>query len=136
MARRHVKTEEAQIDMTPMLDVTFIMLIFFIVSTSFVKPTGVEVTKPQAMTTQQLASGNILIGVTATDKIWMNKQELNLEDVRVQVEQAKAATPKGAVVIVADTNASTDEVVKVMDQARLGGADKVWIATVPKGGNG
>lgn len=131
MARRHAQTEEAQIDMTPMLDVTFILLIFFIVTTSFVKPTGVEelVNKPEAMTTQQLAQGNILIGVTADDEIWMNKRQLEPADVRTQVEQARAQTPKGTVVIVADRNASTAQVVKVMDAARLGGAENVWIAT-------
>lgn len=129
MARRHAKTEEAQIDMTPMLDVTFIMLIFFIVTMSFVKPTGITVNKPQAMTTQELAKGNILIGVNANDEIWMNKQHLAVEDVRYQVEKALSSTPKGSVVVVADRKASTAEVVKVMDAAKLGGASHVWIAT-------
>lgn len=112
-----------------MLDVTFILLIFFIVTTSFVKPTGIDVHKPQAMTTQALAHGNILIGVNAQDQIYMNKHHLDLSDVRSHVAKAKSATPKGAVVIVADTNATTQRVVKVMDAARLGGAQHVWIAT-------
>ncbi|HET7588414.1 MAG TPA: biopolymer transporter ExbD [Gammaproteobacteria bacterium] len=129
MARRHAQTEEAEIDMTPMLDVTFILLIFFIVTTSFVKPTGINPSLPEAMTTQQLAQGNILIGITADDEIWMNKHHLQVVDVRTQVEQAKAQTPKSNVVIVADRNASTAQVVQVMDAARLGGAENVWIAT-------
>lgn len=131
MARKHVKksVEEAKVDMTPMLDVTFIMLIFFIVTMSFVKPPGVHVNKPEAMTTQALSEGNILIGVNAKDQIWMNKQKLSSGDVRYRVGQALESTPKGSVVIIADQAASTATVVKAMDQARLGGASKVWIAT-------
>ena len=134
MARkRPPEQEEAEINMTPMLDVTFILLIFFLVTTSFVKPTGADVTEPTAITTKALQQGNILIGVTANNQVWMNKQKINLEDVRTRVEQAKSETPQGTVVVVADKDASTSEVVKVMDQARLGGAEKVWIATTKEG---
>lgn len=127
--RRESEQEDAEVDMTPMLDVTFIMLIFFIVTMSFAKPPGINVNKPKAVTTQKLAQGNIMIGITAEDQIWMNKKKLSLADVKIQIQKAIAATPKGGVVIIADKNASTAKVVKVMDRARLAGATHVWIAT-------
>ena len=129
MARQHAqKEEDAEINMTPMLDIVFIMLIFFIVTTSFVKEAGIEVNKPPAETAVPQTQGNVMIAITETGDIWMQKKVVELEQVRLLVEQAKAENPEGSVVIIADENAPTGVVVQVMDGARLGGADRVALA--------
>ena len=101
MARRHAHTEEAEINITPMLDIVFIMLIFFIVTTSFTKETGATIVKPVAEQAVALQNGTILIGVRPNDDIWMAKRQIELREVRSMVETAKAENPKGSVVIVA-----------------------------------
>lgn len=129
MARRHsTQEQDATIDMTPMLDIVFIMLIFFIVTTSFVKEAGLEVTRPPAETAEAQIHGNVMIAISENGEIWMSKRQVELEQVRLLVEQAKAENPEGSVVIIADENAPTGVVVQVMDQARLGGAEKVAVA--------
>lgn len=128
MARKHATSEEeAEINITPMLDMTFILLIFFIVTTSFVRTPGVEVNKPSAVTATQLNS-SILIGVTSSGQVWMNKQQVNLDQIQGMVESARAQAPKGDVVIIADRQANTGLVVKVMNEAKAGGAGNIAIA--------
>ena len=105
-----------------MLDVVFIMLIFFIVTTSFVKETGIEVNRPSAESAEKKDRGNILIGIRETGSIHMNKQEIDLRAVRANVERALAENPEGQVVIVADKGSKTGILIEVMDQARLAGA--------------
>ncbi|MGD8574530.1 MAG: biopolymer transporter ExbD [Gammaproteobacteria bacterium] len=126
---------DAEIDMTPMLDIVFIMLIFFIVTTSFVKETGVQVNKPEAETARQLAHGNILIGVTENGTIWMAKNQVELNDVRAKVEQMHAENPEGSAVIIADKKAPSGLVIKVMDQVQLAGVSNISIAA-EEGTNG
>ncbi|MBW3567075.1 MAG: biopolymer transporter ExbD, partial [Proteobacteria bacterium] len=123
MARKHASQEQdAEINMTPMLDIVFIMLIFFIVTTSFVKEAGFEVNRPPAQTADPQTRGNVMIAVSQAGDIWMSKRNVQIEQVRLLVEQAKAENPEGSVVIIADESAPTGVVVQVMDQARLGGA--------------
>ena len=129
MARRHsVQEQDATIDMTPMLDIVFIMLIFFIVTTSFVKEAGLEVRRPPAETAEEQVRGNVMIAISENGDIWMSKRQVQLEQVRLLVEQAKAENPEGSVVIIADERAPTGVVVQVMDQARMGGAEQVAVA--------
>ncbi|MCG8464785.1 MAG: biopolymer transporter ExbD [Xanthomonadales bacterium] len=123
MARRHASTDEPEINITPMLDIVFIMLIFFIVTTSFIKETGVQVEKPTAATAENKPQGNILIAIRANDEVWMNKREVEVREVRTGVEDALAENPEGSVVIVADKGARTDMLVKVMDQVKLAGGN-------------
>ena len=128
MARRHAtQEEEAEINITPMLDMTFILLIFFIVTTSFVRPPGVEVNKPPAVTAQQLHS-SILLAVTPSGQIWMNKQKVSLDQVPGMVESALAQAPQGNVVIIADSDAPSGMVVRLMGQVKLGGATSIALA--------
>lgn len=123
MARRHRRPrEETDINITPMLDVVFIMLIFFIVTTSFVKETGIEVNRPSAATAEKKERGNILIGIRETGEIFMNKQQIDIRAVRANVERSLAENPEGQVVIVADKGSKTGVFIEVMDQARLAGA--------------
>ncbi len=120
--------DEAQIDMTPMLDVVFIMLIFFIVTSSFVRETGVDVSRPSADTAVSTDSGSVQIGITSRNEIWIDKRQVDPRAVRANVEKALAENPGAAVVIVADEGSNTSTLIKVMDQARLAGAQSVSVA--------
>lgn len=120
--------DEAQIDMTPMLDVVFIMLIFFIVTSSFVKETGVDVSRPSAETAVTTDAGAVQIGITANDEIWIDKRRIDPRAVRANVEKAMAENAGAAVVIVADEGSNTSVLIKVMDQARLAGAANISVA--------
>jgi len=134
MARRHAHTEEAEINITPMLDIVFIMLIFFIVTTSFTKETGATIIKPEAEQAIALRNGTILIGIGSNDDIWMAKRQIELREVRQMVERAKAENPEGSVVIVADKGARIGTVTQVMDQVRLAGIEGLSISAEMPGG--
>jgi biopolymer transport protein ExbD len=134
MARRHAHTEEAEINITPMLDIVFIMLIFFIVTTSFTKETGAIITRPEAGQAVALRNGTILIGVRPNDDIWMAKRQIELREVRQMVERARAENPEGSVVIVADKGSRIGTVTRVMDQVRLAGIEGIAISAVKPGG--
>jgi len=129
----HDTEEEAGIDMTPMLDIVFIMLIFFIVTTSFVKETGISVNRPQANTAERQERGNILIAIRDNDEIWMDKRRIDVRAVRANVERLHAENPEGTVVVVADKGAKTGLLVKVMDQVRSAGIEAVSIAASAEG---
>ena len=134
MARRHGKLEDAEINITPMLDIVFIMLIFFIVTTSFTKETGADVIKPQADQAVRLQNGTILIGIRSNDDIWMNKRHVELREVRAMIERARAENPEGSVVIVADKASRIGVVTQVMDQVRLAGVQGISISAEPPTG--
>jgi biopolymer transport protein ExbD len=128
MARRHANVEDAEINITPMLDIVFIMLIFFIVTTSFTKETGATIIKPEAEQAIALRNGTILIGVKPNDDIWMAKREIELREVRQMVERAKSENPEGSVVIIADRGSRIGTVTQVMDQVRLAGVEGIAIS--------
>jgi len=128
MARRHAHTEDAEINITPMLDIVFIMLIFFIVTTSFTKETGAAIVKPVAEQAISLRNGTILIGIRSNDDIWMSKRLIELREVRSMVESAKAENPKGSVVIVADKDSRIGTVTQVMDQVKMAGVQGIAIS--------
>jgi biopolymer transport protein ExbD len=128
MRRHHQQDEDTGIDLTPMLDVVFIMLIFFIVTSSFIKEAGVEVQRPQAETASPQDKGNILIAITADGQVWMDKKVVDVRSVRAYVERMRVDQPDGAVVVQADQDARTGLVVQVMDQARLAGVHDVALA--------
>lgn len=127
--RRHmVPEEEAELNMTPMLDIVFIMLIFFVVTTSFLKESGVDVSRPAASTAVRKEHGNILIGITANSEIWIDKRRVDVRAVRANVARLHAENPEGAVVIQADREAKAGLLVQVIDQARRAGVADVSIA--------
>jgi len=128
VARRHAQTEDTEINITPMLDIVFIMLIFFIVTTSFTKETGAVIAKPEAERALALQNGTILIGIRPNDDIWMSKRQIELREVRQMVERAKSENPEGSVVIVADKGSRIGTVTQVMDQVRLAGVEGVAIS--------
>jgi biopolymer transport protein ExbD len=127
-----VAEDEAQIDLTPMLDVVFIMLIFFIVTASFIKEAGIEVSRPEASTSQPKENVNILVAISATNEIWMDKRRIDVRSVRANIERLHAENPKGAVVIQADNQSNTETVAAVLDAAREAGVFDVSLATDDK----
>lgn len=135
MARRHVNPDgqENDIDITSMLDIVFIMLIFFIVTTSFVKESGITVSRPSASTAEAKQGSNILIAIRANGEIWVDKRAVDVRAVRANVERMKAEAPEGAVVIQADEFAPTGLLVKVMDQVRMAGVLDISIAASTDG---
>lgn len=120
--------EESQIDLTPMLDVVFIMLIFFIVTSTFVKEAGVDVSRPNAETAVVAKSNAIQIGITANNQIFMDKRLVDKRAVRANVERGLAENPGASVIIVADSDSKTETLIEVMDQARMAGAESVSVA--------
>jgi len=124
---------DSGVDMTPMLDVVFIMLIFFIVTTSFVKEAGIDVNRPSAKTATQQSRGNIMIAIRPDGEIWMDKRPIDVRSVRANVERMRAENPEGTVVVLADKESPTGLLVEVMDQVRLGGVSNVSIATSETG---
>lgn len=124
--------EESNIDITPMLDVVFIMLIFFIVTASFVKESGIDVNRPQASTATTKERANILIAISANDEIWIDKRRIDARSIRAVIERLHAQNPQGSVVIQADRKSTNDKLVKVMDAARKAGVYNIAIATRKK----
>jgi biopolymer transport protein ExbD len=116
------------IDMAPLIDMVFILLIFFIVTTAFVKETGVEVEKPEAVSAQRIDNDMILIGITPAGDVWYDRNNIGVAGVRATVEALLLAEER-PVVIQADRRVTTDVLVRVMDEAKLGGAQSLSIST-------
>jgi biopolymer transport protein ExbD len=125
--------EEQEINITPMLDVVFIMLIFFIVTASFVKESGIDVNKPEAQTSVAKEKANILIAIDASGNIWIDRRQVDPRAVRANIERLHSENPQGTVVIQADEDARTGVLVQVMDAARLAGVYDVAIASQQSG---
>ena len=121
--------EESQVDLTPMLDVVFIMLIFFIVTSTFVKESGVDVTRPNAETAVPTDASSIQIGITSNNQIYFDKRLVDKRAVRANIEKGLAESPVAAVIIVADALSNTETLIEVMDQSRLAGAENISVAT-------
>ncbi|MBU1438633.1 MAG: biopolymer transporter ExbD, partial [Gammaproteobacteria bacterium] len=120
---------ETAIDLTPMLDVVFIMLIFFIVTASFVKEAGIDVNRPEASTAVKKDRANILVAISENNEIWINKRRVDERAIQANIERLYAENPQGSVVIQADRKATTDSLIKVMDASRAAGVFDVSIAT-------
>jgi biopolymer transport protein ExbD len=121
--------EESSIDITPMLDVVFIMLIFFIVTATFVKESGIDVDKPQAATAIVQEKASILVAIDANNQVWINRRQVDLRSVRSIIERLHAENPKGTVVIQADKESINDTLIQVMDASRRAGVYNIALAT-------
>jgi len=121
--------EENAIDLTPMLDVVFIMLIFFIVTASFIKETGIEVNRPEASTAVSKKNANILIAINANNEVWIDKRRIDIRAVRANVQRMHAENPKGAVVVQADNKANVQTLTQVVDASREAGVFDVSVST-------
>ncbi len=120
--------EEEGVDMTPMLDIVFIMLIFFIVTASFVKEAGIDVNRPGAVTAEKKEKASILVAITDKGEIWIDKRPVDVRAVRANIERLRAENPQGSVVIQADKESKNGLLVKVMDAARQAGVENVSLA--------
>ena len=127
--RRH-DTEDAEvyIDMTPMLDFVLNMLIFFIVTTTFVKASGVEVSIPNAASAKNSEASNVFVAIKADGSVWLDQREVDVFALRPMIARLRAENPDAAVVVQSDSAASTGQLVAVMDQIRLGGIEKIAVA--------
>ena len=126
--QRKASAEEAEVNLTPMLDVVFILLIFFIVTASFVKESGIDINRPDAATAVRKERGNILVAITPTGQIWIDRRQVDVRAVRANIERLHAENPQGAVVIQADRESKNGLLVEVMDAAKLAGVENVSIA--------
>jgi biopolymer transport protein ExbD len=110
--------DEEGINLTPMLDVVFIMLIFFIVTASFIKEAGIEVDRPNAKTAVNKKNANIIVAINANNEIWMDRKRVKPQGVRGQIERMHAENPEGSVIIQADKDSYSETLMTVMAAAR------------------
>jgi biopolymer transport protein ExbD len=121
--------EAPEINMTPLIDMNFIILLFYIVTASFTKEAGIEVNRPNAKTAISQERANIMIAVTRDGEVWIDRTKVDPRVVRSHVARLHAEHPEGSVVVVADEESRTGLVVQVVDQARLAGVSNVAVAT-------
>ena len=131
----HLQSEAGPtaMNITPLIDMVFILLIFFAVNASFVKEAGVEIERPSARSAVTQEQANIMIAVTENGEVWVDRQRVDPRSVRGHVERLHAETPEGAVVILADDKSQTGLVIDVLDQSRLAGVTNVAVAATPDG---
>ena len=122
--------EENEINLTSMLDVVFIMLIFFIVTASFIKEAGIDVDRPDAPSADSQDDAAILIAISANDEIWIDRRETEPNAVRGMIERLHAENPKGSIVIQADEESTHETLVVVMEAAKQAGVTNVAIAAL------
>ena len=129
LVKRQGSRDEADINLTPMLDVVFIMLIFFIVTATFIKQTGVQVTKPDAETAENKPTISMLVAVNPNGEIWIDKKRVEASAVRSHIERLHAENPKGGLVIQADKESTNEKLMAVLSAARAAGLREVAIST-------
>ncbi len=133
---RHSHTEQeitsANVNLTPLIDMVFILLIFFLVTASFTKESGIDVDRPTAQTTVRQEQASLIISITKEGEIWIDNKHVDIRSIRSHIEQLHAQNPEGTVIIMADKNALTGATVAVLDQVRLSGVSNVAIDTSKK----
>ena len=129
MRRRGDQEQSATgLNITPLIDLVFILLVFFVVNTSFVKEAGVEIERPSAKTAVTQEQATILVAVTRDGEDWIDKQRVDIRALRGHIERLHAESPEGSAVVLADAAAPAGIVMQVVDQARLAGIAKVAVA--------
>jgi biopolymer transport protein ExbD len=121
--------ESEEINLTPMLDVVFIMLIFFIVTATFIKEAGIQVERPDTVTADAQDDASILIAISANDEIWIDKKERDPRDVRGIIERLHAENPKGSIVVQADEDSTNEVLIQVLEAAKGAGVTNVALAS-------
>jgi biopolymer transport protein ExbD len=124
--------EETGIDLAPMLDFVLNLLIFFIITNTFIQEAGIHVNRPSAKTAVKQERNNIVVAVSKDGQIWIDKQHVDIRTLRANVQRLRAANPQAAVIIQADQDARAGLMVEAMDQARLAGVKDVSIAATPR----
>ena len=130
-ARHAPESEDTGIDLAPMLDFVLNLLIFFIITTSFVKEAGVVVTRPDAYTAEQRETGNILIAIRENGEVWMDRRQMDMRALRPALERLHIERPEDTVVIIADKASHAGIVAQVMDEVHKAGIKDVGIAASP-----
>jgi biopolymer transport protein ExbD len=128
-AIRESRDEESDLNLTPMLDVVFIMLIFFIVTATFIKQAGIDVFRPEALTAIQKPTVSVLVAIGANGDIWIDKKRVDPSAVRAHIERLHAENPKGGLVVQADRQAKNEKLLAVLEAARAAGITEVAVAT-------
>ncbi len=121
--------ESEEINLTPMLDVVFIMLIFFIVTATFIKEAGIQVERPDTSTADTQDDASILIAISAADEIWIDRKQRSPQEVRGVIERLHIENPKGSIVIQADEESTNEQLVIVLEAAKAAGVANVAIAS-------
>jgi len=134
MRHSHIEQETtaANVNLTPLIDMVFILLIFFLVTASFTKESGIDVDRPSAKTTVRQEQASLIIAITKEGEIWIDNKQVDIRSIRAHIEQLHAQNPEGTVIIMADKNALTGVTVAVLDQVRLSGVSNVAIAASKK----
>lgn len=128
-ALRNKQEEDAKIDITPMLDVVFIMLIFFIVTASFIKESGAKVTKPEAVNSVKKPKASILLAIDENNDIWLDRRVIDPRAIKANVARLRAETPDGEVIVQADIESNAETVMKVVDALKEAGIQLPTVAT-------
>lgn len=136
-SRRHAshEGEETGIDLAPMLDFVFNLLIFFLITTSFVREAGVTVVKPDAQTAGHRETGNILVAIRPNGEVWMDRRQVDLREIRPTIERLHLERPEDTVIVVADKASRAGLVAQVMDEVKLGGIKEVALGAMGTEGN-
>jgi len=134
MRQSHTEHElaAANVNLTPLIDMVFILLIFFLVTASFTKESGIDVNRPTAQSAVRQERGNLIIAIDKNGEIWIDNQHVDIRTIRAHIEQLHAQNPEGTVIILADKDTRTGATVDVLDQVRLAGVTNVAIAAERK----
>lgn len=131
--RRHnPPIEETGIDLAPMLDFVLNLLIFFIITNTFVSEAGIQINRPSAQTAVKEERTNIIVAISPQGEVWIDKQRIDIRSLRAVISRLRAANPQAGVIIQADKDASAGLMVEAMDQARLAGVRDVAVAATPR----
>ena len=129
---RVAKADDSDVNVTPLLDIVFIMLIFFIVTATFIKEPGVDVTRPEAQTAEDQRLVSILVAIDSENTIWINRDEVPIEGVRATVERLRRENPRGSAVVQSDGRAHSKYLVDVLEQIRAAGVEEVVAVSTTK----
>jgi len=129
-AAEQLAEDEAEINLTPMLDVVFIMLIFFIVTAVFVKEPGIQVDRPEAVTAGIPERGTIFIAISGANEIWIDQRSVDVAGLKPIIERLSSENPEGGVVIQADNEAQNEFVIAAMDAAKAAGISDITLAAI------
>ena len=130
MRRRFThNADDAEVNVTPLLDIVFIMLIFFIVTSTFIKEPGIDPDRPEAVTAGSIKQISLLVGIDAEDQIWIDKEVYQINEVRAKVEELRRETPKGTAVVMVDAGASSEALLDVLQQMKNAGEVNIHVAT-------
>jgi len=127
-AARKANRKSVELNIAPLIDMVFILLIFFLVTTSFVKETGVEVNRPTASTAVMSKKANILLAITKDNRVILDKREIDIRAVRANIERALAENPEAGIIIIADRESMTGTTILAMDGCKLAGAKNISVA--------